>query len=238
MFNFENQVVLVTGASGSLGKAVAEAFRQAGARVAAVDLSTGVMEGLFPGWKNSPEALLLEGVDATDPQHVDRVVGEVLRYFGRLDVLVNTVGGYQAGTPVHETSLETWDFMMNLNARSAFVVSRSVLPHMLEQGGGKIIHIAASVANKGSANSSAYSAAKSAVARLTESMAVEYKRLGINVNAVMPGTIDTPQNRQDMPNADTSRWVKPEQLARVILFLASEDASPIHGALLPVYGKK
>ncbi len=128
--------------------------------------------------------------------------------------------------------------MLNLNARTAFVVSRAVIPSMLERGRGKIINLAASSALKGGANSAAYSASKSAVARLTESMAEEYKRLGINVNAVLPGTIDTPHNRQAMPQADTSRWVQPRELARVILFLASEDASPIHGALIPVYGKK
>lgn len=235
MYEFKGQVALVSGASGILGQAVAQAFHQSGAWVAALDRLTGVMQGLFPAWQ---EALLLEGVDAGDPHSVERAVGEVLGRFGRIDVLVNTVGGYRAGTPVHETPLETWDFMLNLNARTAFVVSRAVIPVMLQAGRGKIVNIAASVANKGSANSAAYSASKSAVARLTESMAEEYKRLGINVNALMPGTIDTPQNRLDMPQADTSRWVRPEALARVILFLASEEAGPIHGALLPVYGTK
>jgi len=238
MYKFNDQVALVTGGSGNLGKAVAEAFRAAGAQTAVLDRTSGMMEGLFPGWKESPDALLLEGVDAGDPQSVDQAVGEVLSRFGRLDVLVNTVGGYRAGSPVHETPVETWDFMLNLNARTAFVVSRAVIPSMLERGRGKIINISASSALKGGANSAAYSASKSAVARLTESMAEEYKRLGINVNAVLPGTIDTLQNRQAMPQADTSRWVQPQELARVILFLASEDASPIHGALIPVYGKK
>jgi len=238
MYKFNEQVALVTGASGNLGKAVAEAFQQAGARGAVLDRASGVMDGLFHGWTGSPQALLLEGVDAGDPQAVERAVAELLGRFGPIDVLVNTVGGYRAGTPVHETSLQTWDFMLNLNARTAFVVSRAVIPSMLERGRGKIINISASSALKGGANSAAYSASKSAVARLTESMAEEYKRLGINVNAVLPGTIDTPHNRQAMPQADYSRWVQPQELARVILFLASEDASPIHGALIPVYGKK
>lgn len=238
MYHFDEQVVLVTGASGNLGMAVAEAFCQVGANLALLDKSKGSMDDLYPGWKQSPAALLLEGVDASDPQAVERAVAEVLGRFGRIDVLVNAVGGYRAGMPVHETPLETWDFMLNLNARTAFVVSRAVIPSMLERRRGKIINISASSALKGSANSAAYSASKSAVARLTESMAEEYKRRGINVNAILPGTIDTPQNRQDMPGADTSRWVKPPELARVILFLASEEANPIHGALIPVYGKK
>jgi NAD(P)-dependent dehydrogenase (short-subunit alcohol dehydrogenase family) len=183
-------------------------------------------------------AYFAEGVDVIDPAAVDEVVQATLHRFGKIDILVNTVGGYRAGTPVHETPIETWDFMMSLNARSAFVMSRAVLPAMLKQGRGKIINISAGSALKGGANSAAYAASKSAVARLTESMAEEYKRLGININAILPGTIDTPQNREAMPKADFSLWVKPEMIARVVLFLASEDASPIHGALIPVFGRK
>jgi NAD(P)-dependent dehydrogenase (short-subunit alcohol dehydrogenase family) len=235
---FSKQVVLVTGASGNLGKAVAEQFFAAGAQVAAVDRAADGLTKLFPAWVNAPDVILVGGIDGTDESSVAQMVQAVMERFGRIDILVNTVGGYRAGTPVHETSLETWDFMMNLNARSAFTVSRAVLPVMLRQEHGKIIHIAASSAQKGSANSAAYAASKSAVARLTESMADEYKRQGINVNAILPGTIDTPQNRQAMPGADYSLWVTPVELARVILFLASSDADPIHGALIPVYGTK
>lgn len=238
MYDFNGQVALVTGASGNLGKAVVDAFYQADAKVVAVDRSIGKMGELFSGWLESKDVLLAEGVDVTDPQAIDRVVQDVLGHFGKIDVLVNAVGGYRAGTPVHQTLPETWDFLMNLNARSAFTVSRSVIPAMLDRGRGKIINIAASTALKGSANSAAYSASKSAVARLTESMSDEYKRQGINVNAVLPGTIDTPQNRGAMPDANFSLWVSPEAIARVILFLASEDASPIHGALIPVFGRK
>jgi NAD(P)-dependent dehydrogenase (short-subunit alcohol dehydrogenase family) len=238
MPEFSGQTALVTGASGNLGAAVAQAFFQSGANVAAVDRATGVLETLLPQTSILPHVHLAEGVDITDPQSVERVVQEILGRFGRIDVLVNTVGGFRAGKPVHETELETWDFMMNLNARSAFIVSRAVIPAMLAQGRGAIVNIGSSAALKGTANSAAYAASKSAVARLTESMAEEYKRQGINVNSVLPGTIDTPQNRQAMPKADYSLWVKPEQLAKVILFLASEDARPIHGALIPVFGKK
>jgi len=238
MYDLIGQVALVTGASGNLGQAVMRAFHAAGAKVAAVDYATGNMATLFPELVGSTTDYLAEGIDVTDPQAVESVVQDILERCDRIDILVNTVGGYRAGTPVHETTLETWDYMMNLNARSAFIVSRAVVRHMLEQGGGRIINIASSAALKGSANSAAYSAAKSAVARLTESMAAEYKRQGINVNAIIPGTIDTPQNREAMPDADYSLWVAPQALARVILFLASEDASPINGALLPVSGNK
>lgn len=238
MYDFRGQVALVTGASGNLGQAVIGVFHAAGARLTAVDYSTGMMASHFPALVDSAQTYLAEGIDVTDPQSVEGAVQETMHRFGRIDILVNTVGGYRAGTPVHKTSLETWEYMMNLNARSVFIVSREVIPHMLAQEQGKIVNIAASLALKGSANNAAYSAAKSAVARLTESMADEYKRLGINVNAVLPGTIDTPQNREAMPKADYSLWVTPEEIARVILFLSSEDASPIHGALLPVFGKR
>ena len=237
MYDFSGQVALVTG-GGNLGKTVLEQLYAAGAKVAAVDQKAAKLGELFPGWIDAPDAYLIGGIDVTDGMSVEQMVQAVLIRFGKIDILVNTVGGYRAGTPVHETSLETWDFMMNLNARSAFTVSRAVLPAMLQQGGGKIVNIAASSAQKGSANSAAYAASKSAVARLTESMSDEYKRQGINVNAILPGTIDTPQNRQTMPQADYSLWVTPEELARVILFLVSADASPIHGALVPVFGKK
>jgi NAD(P)-dependent dehydrogenase (short-subunit alcohol dehydrogenase family) len=164
------------------------------------------------------------------------MVAQALERFGRIDVLANTVGGFRAGTPVHETSLEAWDFMLGLNARTALIISRAVVPVMLKQQQGKIIHVASRAALQGRARSAAYSVSKSAVLRLTESMAAELKREGIHVNCVLPGTIDTPQNRQDMPNADFSRWVTPEAIADVVLFLASEAARAIHGAAIPVYG--
>ena len=238
MYDFTGQVALITGGTGNLGQAVTRAFYQAGGTVIPLDQATGNLDILYPDLAGSERAYLSEGVDVSDPAAVDAVVQATLLRFGKIDILVNTVGGYRAGTPVHETPVETWDFMMSLNARSAFVMSRAVIPAMLKQGSGKIVNISASSALKGSANSAAYSASKSAVARLTESMADEYKRQGINVNAILPGTIDTPQNREAMPKSDFSLWVKPEAIAQVILFLASEDAGPIHGALIPVFGKK
>jgi NAD(P)-dependent dehydrogenase (short-subunit alcohol dehydrogenase family) len=186
---------------------------------------------------DSPQHLLLGSVDATDAESVAGAVEQALERFGRIDVLANTVGGYRAGTPVHETPLETWDFMLDLNARTAFVASRAVVPCMLEQRFGKIVHVAARAALKGSAKASAYSVSKSAVVRLVESLAAELRYDGINVNCVLPGTIDTPQNRKAMPKADHSRWVAPEAIADVILFLASDAADAVNGAAIPVYGR-
>jgi len=237
MFDFSECVVLVTGASGNLGSAVVRAFGQADARLVLVDRSPDRLPELFPELAGSPERFLATGVDLSDADDAARMVEEVLARFGRIDVLANTVGGYRAGTPVHETTLETWEFMLALNARTAFVASRAVVPAMLEQGAGKIIHTASRAALKGGRNAVAYSISKSAVVRLVESLAAELKDKGINANCVVPGTIDTPENREAMPKANHSKWVPPEAIADVFLFLASDAARSIHGAAIPVYGR-
>lgn len=238
MYDFSDHVVLVTGAAGNLGSAVARAFMAAGATMALADRAAADrLTVLFPALAASSQHLLRGGVDATDPTSVQSWVDEVVDRFGRIDVLANTVGGYRAGTPTHETTLESWDFMFNLNARSAFIVSRAVVPVMLRQGSGRIVHTAARAALAGAAKHSAYNASKSAVVRLVESMAAEYKHQGITVNCVLPGTIDTPENRQAMPQADFATWVPPEAIADVVLFLASDAARAITGAAVPVYGR-
>jgi NAD(P)-dependent dehydrogenase (short-subunit alcohol dehydrogenase family) len=236
MQTFANQVVIVTGATGNLGGAATRLFAAAGARLALPDRAKDKLPRLFPELAASDDVYFATSVDVTRSEQVEGFVADTLARFGRIDVLVNTVGGYRAGTPPHETALETWDLMLDLNARATFLINRAVIPAMLAQGRGKIINIAARSALASGANEVAYSASKSAVARITESMAAAYKAEGINVNAVLPGTIDTPQNRQAMPNADYSKWVTPEAIAQVIMFLASDAAAPIHGALLPAYG--
>jgi NAD(P)-dependent dehydrogenase (short-subunit alcohol dehydrogenase family) len=237
MINVKNQVVVVTGAAGQLGMAVTRAFLESGARVTCVDKARDRLQEVYSEGSRSLEHLFAVSIDVNDPQSVKGMVAETIQRFGRLDVLVHTVGGFRAGTPVHETPLETWDLMMNLNARTAFITSQAVIPQMLKQGSGAIIHVAARPGLTGKANMAAYGASKSAVIRLVESMSVEYKEAGIRTNCIIPGTIDTPQNRGDMPGADTGRWVKPESLAEVVMFLASDAARDIHGAALPVYGR-
>ena len=237
MFDFSRQVVVVSGASGNLGQAVARAFYGAGARLVLLDRRADQLPLLFPELAGSSDHLWLGSVDATDAGSVAGAFQATIERFGRIDVLANTVGGYRAGTPVHETQLETLDFMLTLNMRSAFVLSQAVAPHMLAQGAGKIIHVAARSALKGGANAFAYSVSKSGIVRLVESMAAELGQDGINVNCVLPGTIDTPQNRQAMPKADHSRWVSPEAIADVMLFLCSDAAWAVNGAAVPVYGR-
>jgi NAD(P)-dependent dehydrogenase (short-subunit alcohol dehydrogenase family) len=148
---------------------------------------------------------------------------------------MNVVGVYSGGTPAHETSLEDWDYMFDANLRSALVASRAVALHMLEKSYGKIVNVGSRNALSGAKNAAAYSAAKGALLRLTESMAAELKAGGVNVNCVLPGTIDTPQNRAAMPNADYNRWVQPEAIADVMLFLASDAARALHGVAIPVF---
>jgi NAD(P)-dependent dehydrogenase (short-subunit alcohol dehydrogenase family) len=237
MFDFSDHVVIVTGAAGNLGGAVAMAFRAAGAKLVLVDRAPDRLPRLFPDLADSPEHFLATSVDLTDTDAVAAMVDDAVKRFGLIDVLVNAAGGYRGGMAVHETPLQTWDFLLNLNARSVFIASSAVIPAMLERGSGKIVSVAARAALKGGRTMGPYSASKSAVVRLTESMSAELKQSGINVNCVLPGTIDTPQNRASMPKADTSRWVAPEALADVILFLASDAARGVHGAAIPVYGQ-
>jgi NAD(P)-dependent dehydrogenase (short-subunit alcohol dehydrogenase family) len=237
MFDFANRVIMVAGASGNLGQAIARAFYAAGANLVLLDRAPDRLPQLFPELAGLLDHLLLGSVDAGGAESVERAVQSALERLGRIDVLANAVGGYRAGQPVHETPLEAWDFMLNLNARTAFVLSRAVVPAMLAQGSGKIVHVAARAALAGSAKAAAYSASKAATVRLVESLAAELRQANINVNCVLPGTIDTPQNRESMPKADHSRWVLPEAIADVILFLASDAARAVNGAAVPVYGK-
>lgn len=231
------RVAVITGAAGNLGSAVAVAFRDAGARLALIDRKPDRLTGIIPGLAGSDDHYIACPTDVTDEQSIDTAIAGIIEKFGRIDILVNTAGGYRAGTPVHETAPGDWDFMLDLNARSVFLVCRSVIPHMLRQERGSIVSTSSSAALGGSAGHAAYSVSKTAVLRLTESMSAELKVSGINVNCVLPGIIDTPPNRQAMPDADFSKWVTPESIAGVILFLCSDLASDIHGAALPVFGK-
>lgn len=236
-FDFTGKVVFVSGAAGNLGQAVARAFHRAGARLALADRSAERLAAAFPELGFSAEHLLLAPLDLNDPAAVQQAVGSIVERFGRIDVLANLAGGYRAGKPLHEEELGTFDFMVTLNARLPWILSQAVIPTMLAQKSGKIIHISARAGLSGSANSAAYSASKAALIRLVESMAAELKNEGINVNCLLPSIIDTPENRGAMPKADPSRWVSPDSLAEVVLFLASEAARDLHGVALPVYGR-
>ena len=233
----ERRVVMITGSAGNLGLAVSRAFLDARASLVLIDRAPDRLAHLFPELVNSEDHFLAQSVDLTDANAVAETVDEALRRFDRIDVLINAAGGYRAGPSVDATPLEDWDFIFNLNARSIFIASRAVIPAMRRQRRGKIINVASRSALRGEANAALYSASKSVVVRLTESMAAELRDAGINVNCVLPGIIDTPINRKAMPNGDFSRWVQPEALAEVIAFLASDAAREVTGAAVPVYGR-
>jgi NAD(P)-dependent dehydrogenase (short-subunit alcohol dehydrogenase family) len=228
-----DRVVIITGAAGGVGNVVSKQFAAAGAKVALVDRAKdrlheqcGAIEG----------ALLVPGIDLTIPADTERMAQQVREHYGHIDVLINIAGGYRAGDPLHQTDVDTWDFMMNLNAKSVFLAAQAVIPHMIERGeGGRIISFAAKPGLSATKNHAAYSASKSAVVRLTETMALELKAHRINANCVVPKTIDTPANREAMPNADFEAWVTPSQLADVLQFLASGASTAVNGAAIPVY---
>jgi NAD(P)-dependent dehydrogenase (short-subunit alcohol dehydrogenase family) len=233
---FAGRVAIVTGASGNLGSAAAKMLYMLGAKLVLVDRHLEALHNIYDDFVDPNNVFFSAPTNVLDENSVDDMINEALNRFERIDILLNIVGGYYAGTPVHETSLDTWDFMLNLNARSVVIASSAVIPTMLEQKSGKIINIASRAAIRGTANAAAYSASKSAVLRITESMSAELKVSGVNVNCVIPGTIDTRDNRLAMPEADYNHWVSPDSIAEVILFLASETARDVHGAAIPIYG--
>jgi NAD(P)-dependent dehydrogenase (short-subunit alcohol dehydrogenase family) len=237
MNSLNNLVVVITGAAGNLGAATTREFQRAGAKTVLVDHAPDRLREMFKDIAGSKDHLLADGVDLSDPASVGRLVEQTLAKFGRVDALVNTVGGYRGGKPVHETDLADWDFLFNINVRTTLLCCRAVIPQMLKQQRGRIINVGSREGLVGNAGYAAYSATKSAVLRLTESLAAELKGANINVNCVMPATIDTPQNRAAVPNGDFSKWVEPAAIAEVIAFLASDSARAIQGAALPVYGK-
>src|SRR4249919_2813485 len=222
MQQLEGRVVAITGAFGALGSAVVRAALAEGAQVAATDRA--------PAPRTPLEGAALFG-DAGARAAVDGILAR----FGRLDALVNIAGGFR-WEQLAEGSLDSWNAMYELNLRTAVAACRAALPH-LPSGRGRIVNIGAAGAQKAGAGMGAYAASKAGVARLTEALAEELKDRGITVNAVLPSIIDTPANRADMPKADFTRWVQPEQLADVIVFLLSAKAQAITGALLPVTGR-
>src|SRR6185437_1124322 len=183
------------------------------------------------------DARLYLAADLGDGAKVASAADRARARFGRIDALCNIAGGFHMGEPAHETKDEVWRLMLELNAGSILRTARAVVPGMIAQGSGKIVNVAAMGGTQGGALMAAYSASKAAVIRLTESMALELRDKGINVNCVLPSTIDTPPNRASMPSADFTRWVAPAALADVILFLASDAARAINGAALPVVGR-
>lgn len=229
----ESRGVVVTGAAGALGRAVVSHFERRGDRVAVLDYSDEIIITAFPRLSQNR---LLVACDLTERNACRVAVNKVREAWGNIDVLCNVAGGFIMGEAVHQTSDETWNALFDLNTRSIIHMASEVVPLMQKQGGGKIVNVSAKAALSGLSNMGAYLASKAAVMRLTESMSQELRHSAINVNCILPGIIDTPRNRADMPDADHDKWVPPSDLAEVIGFLVSDAARAVHGASIPVEG--
>jgi NAD(P)-dependent dehydrogenase (short-subunit alcohol dehydrogenase family) len=224
------RAVLVTGGTGALGQAVVDHFLGLGARVVVPWVSLGEADRLRER-TGDPDGLVLLHASATDPGGA-RALAEAARRAGHLDTAVLLVGGF-AMAPIHETEPDTWDRMVALNATSVFQVAREVVPILRENGGGRVVTVAAEPAlDRGAPGMAAYAATKAAVVSLTQSLAREGAEHGITANAVAPRIIDTPANRKSMPDADTSTWLRPEEIARVVGFLAGPDGGIVTGNVL------
>ncbi|GGA56180.1 short-chain dehydrogenase [Edaphobacter acidisoli] len=235
-WNFKDQRVLVAGGTGGLGRAVSLAFLGEGARVfvtyrsdaefAALKKDAGASAGLLQGYR----------VDVTDEAAVQAMVEKIVAGHGGVDALVNTVGGYAAGSPLWETEPEVLEKMLTLNLRVGHLLARAVVPVMLGQKSGAIVNVAARAAVDHAAGAFAYAASKAAAVAMMDSLAADLKGTGVRVNSVLPSIIDTEVNRKAMPQADFAKWPKPEEIASVILFLCSREGRVVDGAAVPVYG--
>ena len=220
----QGKVLVVTGGTGALGRVVTPLLSHAGGKVIVIDRSSPLH-----GQSNQRGF----AADVTDETDVSRVVNDVIKREGRLDVLINLVGGFASGHAT-ETDLTVWQNMLTLNVTAAFVLSRAVIPHMVAQKAGRIIHIAARAAVDPFPGAAAYIVSKAALVSLIQVLALELGDTGVTVNGVLPTTIDTPANRMSMPMADPSKWARPESIAQTLVFLASDKADQINGALIPV----
>lgn len=236
MSRLKNKVAIITGGTGGLGKAVVSVFLNEGAKVFSTYIVRDELEECINLKQEYGERLVYGKADVTKSKDMAKVTERTIQKFGRVDFLINIVGGF-AMAKIVDTDEAMWDRMMNMNLRSVFITSKSVIPQMIIQKYGRIINIGARPAIKGTAKMSAYGASKAGVLNLTQSMTVELAEYNINVNAIIPGTIYTPTNRKNMPKADHAKWVKPEEIAEVISFLCSNDGNSISGAVVPVYGK-
>ena len=233
---FVDKVVLVAGGTGGLGRAVSLAFLQEGAKVIVTYREQTEFDILTREAGATGASLQGDQVDVTDEATLRQFIDRVIAEHSRLDALVNAVGGYAGGVNLWELETKVFDQMFALNLRSGYVLARAAIPVMLEQKHGAIVNVASKAALDHAAGASAYAASKAAAVALMDSLAAEVKGTGVRVNSILPSIIDTEANRKAMPKADFAKWPKPEEIARVILFLCSDEAKLIHGAAVPVYG--
>lgn len=233
MLDLTNKVALITGATGALGRTTTQIFAAANSQLVLTGRDDSKLAELSGQLTNTDHTV--KTCDLSSEQETEQLVQHAIDQYGRIDILINVAGGFAMGKPVHELSHDDFNAMLQMNFISTLNTCKKVIPHMLNQGTGKIVNVSARAATAGKAKMAPYCISKSAVVTLTESLAAEYEN--INVNCVLPGTINTPTNKNDMPNADHSTWVPPEDVAKALLFLSSASADSISGAVLPVYGK-
>ncbi len=233
---FSDQVVLVAGGTGGLGRSVSLAFLEEGAEVIVTYRIQHEFDALQSAAQSNVARLEGHDVDVTDEAAVRQLMERVWSRYGRVDALVNAVGGYAGGPKLWEHEPGVFEHMLALNLRSGYALSRVVAPAMVKQRRGAIVNVAAKAALDHPAGAAAYAASKAGALALMNSLAAEVKSTGVRVNSILPSIIDTNANRAAMPDADFAKWPKPEDIARVILFLCSDDARVIHGAAVPVYG--
>ena len=229
-----DRVALVTGGAGNLGRAVTRALLEGGARVAVPFYKTDRLDALDALKGEFGGRVHTFALDLTTERGANAAVQQVLEWAGRLDTVAHLVGGWRGGVRLADTPVELWDRMMDLNLKSAWLVARAALPAMLEGGGGSLVFVSSRTAREGRAGSGAYAIAKAGLLTLVETIAEEYAEEGIRANAVLPGTLDTEDNRRAMPDADRSGWTPPEEVARVILSLADGGGEAVNGAAVPV----
>jgi NAD(P)-dependent dehydrogenase (short-subunit alcohol dehydrogenase family) len=234
--SFAGKVVLVAGGTGGLGRAVSLAFLEEGAKTVVTYRSGAEFAELQKDAGAAASMLAGHGVDVTDESAVSKLVEEILGAHGCLDAMVNTVGGYAGGIKLWELETKTFDQMLALNLRAGYALSRAAVVPMLKQKQGSIVNVAAKAAFDHGAGAAAYAASKAAAVAMMDSLAADVKGSGVRVNSILPSIIDTEANRKAMPGADFAQWPKAEDIAKVILFLCSEDAKVVHGAAIPVYG--
>jgi len=233
---FEGKVILVAGGTGGLGRAVSLAFLKENAAVVATYRKQEELDALKIAAATNASRLEACAVDVTDEAAVLQLVEKVIGKYRRLDAMVNTVGGYAGGAKLWELDTKVFDQMLALNLRSGYALSRAAVRAMLKQGRGAIVNVASKAALDHAAGAAAYAASKAAAVAMLDSLAADTKGSGVRVNTILPSIIDTEANRKAMPKADFAKWPKPEDIARVIVFLCSDDARVIHGAAIPVYG--
>lgn len=232
------KVAVMSGAGGNAGLSVIQRLYSQGVRLALIDRNEAGLRARLRENNIDDSGILVGAVDLLKKDEIDAFVGNVIAQFGQIDILINQAGGYRPQPPIHEMDEAMWDFLVDLNAKTMFLLSSTVAKQMVAKGtAGRIVSVAARGGLKGDPGNAAYAVSKSAVIRMTESMAAELMDHGIRVNVVLPSTLDTPPNRAANPDGDYAKWVSPDSLADVLTFLLSDSARDISGAAIPVYGR-